>query len=88
MLYTLYFFCTFLMLIHLTNMLIAIMGETFSNRREVTEQIKMKDQLRFVMDNWHWKDHTFKDIKKYKYIIAAFNFEDNKNDKQEISHLR
>lgn len=36
-LYTLYVFVTFLMLIHLTNMLIAIMGETFSKRREVAE---------------------------------------------------
>ena len=42
-LYVLYFFVTFLMLIHLTNMLIAIMGETFGKRREVSEQIKMKD---------------------------------------------
>ena len=36
-LYTLYAISSFIMLIHLTNMLIAIMGETFGNRREVAD---------------------------------------------------
>lgn len=42
----------FLLLIHLLNMLIAIMGDTFGRRNEVAEQIRVKDHLAFVIDNW------------------------------------
>ena len=72
-LYTLYTISTFIMLIHLTNMLIAIMGETFGDRRAVADEIKIKDHLKFVMDNWHLSDMTFKNKEKIKYIITAFH---------------
>lgn len=79
-LYTLYAIATFIMLIHLTNMLIAIMGETFSNRREVADQTRQKDHLRFVVDNWHLGNLSFEDMSKVQYIIAAFHIDDEEND--------
>ena len=43
------------MLIHMLNMLIAIMGETFKNNSQVAESKKRISQLAFVVDNW-WID--------------------------------
>ena len=39
-------------MIHLMNMLIAIMSQTYVERNEVINEIKFKDHLRFVLDNW------------------------------------
>ena len=40
-------------MIHLLNMLIAIMGNTFSERQANIEKITYKDHLNFVLDNWY-----------------------------------
>jgi hypothetical protein len=45
-------FSCFVIMIHLMNMLIAIMGNTFNARTEVGAQIMTKEHLRYVMDNW------------------------------------
>jgi len=63
----------FVIMIHLLNMLIAIMGNTYSNRSEIAEQLRYRDHLRFVLDNWYLKGAAFGgEIGKVKYIIAAF----------------
>lgn len=49
----LYYISTFVFILHLFNMLIAIMGDTFSKNNEVQSQIKIKDHLGFVLDNWY-----------------------------------
>jgi hypothetical protein len=72
-----------LIIVHLLNMLIAIMGNTFSERAEVGSQIMSRDHLRFVIDNWILMDVAFKDKKLLKYIICAFQANDD-DDKQEI----
>jgi hypothetical protein len=59
-------------LLHLLNMLIAIMGNTFAERSLVVEEVKSKDHLLFVMDNWHLLYMAFNDLKHVKYIVAAF----------------
>ena len=59
------------MQIHLLNMLIAYMGETFGTNNEKGEQIKIKDHLSFVLDNWYLKEYSLGDVKSIKYIIAA-----------------
>jgi hypothetical protein len=46
------------------NMLIAIMGNTYTVRNEVIEELKYKDHLRFVLDNWFLLPYAFKDITK------------------------
>ena len=62
---------SFLMLIHLLNMLIAIMGNTFAERSQFAEEIKSKDHLVFVLDNWHLLDKAFSNMQDARYIIAA-----------------
>jgi hypothetical protein len=64
------------MQIHLLNMLIAYMGETFSTNNEKGEQIKTKDHLSFVLDNWYLKKASLGDVNDIKYIIAALPVSD------------
>ena len=70
MLYGVFVFASFIMIIVLLNMLIAIMGNTFAERMPLSAQIKTKDRLEFVLDNWHIKETVRKDFKAYG--IAAF----------------
>ena len=63
------------MIIHLLNMLIAIMGDTFNNREPVRDQIRLRDHLSFVIEHWYMNYLVFdkKDIMGTKYIITAFS---------------
>ena len=71
----LYVLSTFVLLIHILNMLIAIMGGTYSERSVISHQIKVRDHIAFVRDNWFLIDAVFKDKEKYKYkyVLAAFD---------------
>jgi len=51
---------TFIVLVHMMNMLIAIMGTTFERNREVEVQLITKGKLKFVVDNWWTKPFTEK----------------------------
>ena len=59
-LYTLFIVSSFTMTIHLLNMLIAIMGNTFNKRVEVAEQVQVREHLKFILDNWNLKNNVFK----------------------------
>lgn len=81
------------MQIHLLNMLIAYMGETFSTNNEKGEQIKTKDHLSFVLDNWYLKEYSLTNfgktsIKNIKYIIAALPVNDSNDDDDAIGFLQ
>ena len=86
-LYSLNIAAQFIMLIHLLNMLIAIMGDTFGQRNEVAEQIKIKDHLAFVIDNWYLKDFSLGNIKEIKYIITAFSLEADEEENEQLARL-
>lgn len=62
---------SFFMCIHMLNMLIAIMGESFANNNIVAESKKRISQLAFVVDNW-WID-PLENKEKIVYIICAFS---------------
>ena len=51
-LWILYALLTFMVCIHLLNMLIAIMGETFGENKESEKPNRIRDHLRFVIFNW------------------------------------
>ena len=53
------------------NMLVAIMQNTFAKRRVIAEQVKIKDHLKFVLDNWHLINYALKDKSSIQYIIGA-----------------
>ena len=78
----------FIMLIHLLNMLIAIMGDTFSKRQNVVKEIMCQNHLKFVMDNYHLLSFAFGDIRKVRYIITAFYAPEIENaDKQAFENI-
>lgn len=65
-------------------MLIAIMGNTFTERSAVKVQIRMRDRLKFVMSNWWLKDLAFPDRLQLKYIVTAFAVTDRVIDGNEF----
>lgn len=60
------------MIIHLLNMLIAIMGETFGNCKEVGHLVKIHDHLSFILDNWYLNQLAIPDKKSLVFIVTAF----------------
>jgi hypothetical protein len=52
---------TFMTIIHLKNMLVAIMGQTFSDRNPVKDQIRIKNHLKFIINNWYLHYIAFSD---------------------------
>ena len=74
---------SFLLLIHLLNMLIAIMGETFAQNNEIKHQQQVKSHLQFVIEN-RWIDPIpHKD--KIRFLVAAMLSEEE-NEEQEQLH--
>jgi hypothetical protein len=73
-LYILFSFAAFFLIIHMLNMLIAIMGNTYTTRSEIASMTRIKDHLNFVISNWHLGNKAFgeEDKKSIKYIITAF----------------
>ena len=74
LLFTLFILMTFTMTIHLLNMLIAIMGESFSTNKDNKEADKKISQLGFIIDNW--QIDAVQNKEKIVYLIAAFKVED------------
>jgi hypothetical protein len=52
---------TFMTIIHLKNMLVAIMSQTFNDRNPVKDQIRIKNHLSFVISNWYLHYIAFSD---------------------------
>jgi hypothetical protein len=71
----LYLCLTFFLCVHLLNMLIAIMGETFKNNSQVAEAKRRISQLAFVVDNWWIYDIPNRE--KIVYIVSAQPIDDS-----------
>ena len=64
------------------------MGNTFGERTQVSNLIQVRDHLKFVMDNWHMNDTSFKNKSKIKYIITAFNQDEKEVEEGQIDELK
>ena len=63
------------------NMLVAIMGNTFSTRIQILDESIIHEHLLFVVDNWHLlRIAFFLDVRSVKYIITAFLKEDDDDE--------
>lgn len=63
-----YVLCTFFMIVHMMNMLIAIMGEAFSENREEAAILQQRERLRFIIDKWFFrKSILYKSIFEFIY---------------------
>ena len=78
----LFLLLSFFMCIHLLNMLIAIMGQSFDRNNEICESNRKISQLEFVVNNW-WI-HPIKDKNKIIYFVAAFNVKDEMDDEHKL----
>ena len=77
---------SFLLLLHLLNMLIAIMGETFAVNNEVKQMQQLKAHLTFVIENW-WID-PIEEKNKIKYLICAFLKDEEKLEVEILQELK
>ena len=73
------------MCIHLLNMLIAIMGQSFDENAEIADSNRKISQLEFVVNNW-WI-HPIKEKNKIIYFVAAFNVLDEDNGESKLDGL-
>lgn len=62
---------TFIIMIHLLNMLIAVMGNTFNERAGIAVELKYKNHLKFVRTKWYLIDTRFAYLRQSRYLIAA-----------------
>ena len=74
--------------VHFLNMLIAIMGNTFSERNDVAEKQIKKDHLRIVLDNWYLSKLAIRDKKRVMYIVTAFVAEEEKDEIEKLNELQ
>ena len=67
-------------------MIIAIMGDTFNRYNEMQSQLKIKDHLEFILDNWYLNEYQKDHNKKIKYIFCAFLSKAEGEKETEIIH--
>lgn len=70
MLIFVFIIASFFLLIHMLNMLIAIMGETFGANNETKDIQATKSHLLFVLKYWHYLD-AIPNKKRVRYLISA-----------------
>jgi len=78
---------SFVLIVHMLNMLIAIMGNTFAENQEVADKVTLKTRLRFVIDNW-WLDALGEDKSKINYLVTAMLNEEDDEDVEIIKELQ
>ena len=79
-LWLLFVLMSFILAVHLLNMLIAIMGETFASNKEDEKPNRVREHLRFILYNWPLdplKDQ--KESGQINYLISAMLKDDFKN---------
>lgn len=69
-------------------MLIAIMGNTFTERSGIADQIRIRDHLKFVVRNWYLNDLAFENKDRLKYIITAFMAHEETNQSEVFDELK
>ena len=62
---------TFIIMLHLLNMLIAVMGNTFNERAGIALELKYRNHLKIVRTKWYLIDSRFAHLRNTRYLIAA-----------------
>ena len=79
---------TFVLCIHLLNMLIAIMGATFAENSDAADENRMRERLRVVMANWSNRAFADWERKRIKYLVTAFLDEEDEEDIEILKELQ
>jgi DNA recombination-dependent growth factor C len=85
-LWLLFIVTSFVMLIHLLNMLIAIMGESFSQNNEVRVIQQIRSHLRFVLGNLHV--NPLQNVESITYLITSWHRDDNIEDEEQLKNIQ
>lgn len=86
--WALFVFATFIIIVTMMNMLIAIMGTTFENNMEVEEENLAREHLKFVVNHWYLKPLEKPEIKgKINYLIVAFLEEEVEENEELLNEL-
>jgi len=85
----LYFIASFILIIHLLNMLIALMGNQLSDNTQNQTLIRQQEKLKFVLDKWAYKNLIFssEDDQKLKFIICAFIPDDESHEESMMKSI-
>ena len=85
-LWIMFYVASFLLVIHFLNMLIAIMGETFSQNHETKRIQQIQSHLRFVLDNTYIDPISDKD--KITYLVTAFVNEEDSQESERLAEIQ
>jgi len=86
-LWILFICATFLMIITMMNMLIAIMGETFANNSEVADENRLREHLQFIVDHWFIDPFSERGKHRINYLMTAFLNEEDEEDVEILKDL-
>jgi len=83
---------TLVLFIILLPMLIAIMGNSFNIRNERTNEIRIRNELNFVVDHWHllgWGLGLNSKTKgAIKYVLTPFKVDDGDEQFEQLQNLK
>lgn len=75
----LYIVMSFIMAVHLLNMLIAIMGQTFEENKEDELPNRVREHIKFILINWHLDPlKELKEKGQINYLVSAILKDDFK----------
>jgi len=86
-LWTLFVICSFIIIVHMMNMLIAVMGQVQGEYLDNEMQVILKNKLNFVITNWKYVDPIGSDKQHINYLIAAIVNEEDDDDIEVIKDL-
>ena len=84
-LWALFIIASFIVIIQLLNLLIALMGEPFAENSDVEQAKNSQQHLRFVMDHWNINGEEQKNM---KYLITAFLNEEEDEDVELLEDIQ
>ena len=71
-LYLVFYVAMFCLVIHLLNLVIALMGNSYGEGAACAAQVTTRNHLSFVLENWFLMSTAARDSHEVKYIITAF----------------
>lgn len=87
-LWAIFLFSTFVLILHLMNMLIGIMTATFAENSVIADQRRTKEHLQYILDNdWMNEALPYKQERNISYLVTAFMNEEDEEDVEIIKDI-
>ena len=79
---------SFTLIVHLMNMIVALLGEKQSQNIEDSEYINYQVKLAFVVENWNLLPFDKKERLRANYLVAGFFSEEEDEEEEALNDLR